>query len=183
MAICRSSLLYKYLRNAKYTSQLLVLSVKQDSCIERNFSSIFATSSVFNVKPAEPAGKGKVGLDPQHTRHFAVSSSNKSETNATDDAKGKSSGKGTGKSLLQLNPNDFVDFLKEKQINRCYVAYDNRDGKVKVSHPELEEFAQFVENDKIDFDQHEGVFLQVGRRSGCLMGVFVWRINRGQAVS
>ncbi|XP_038054455.1 leucine dehydrogenase-like isoform X1 [Patiria miniata] len=90
------------------------------------------------------------------------------------------SDKPTG-SILELQPNDFVDFLKEKKIRRCFVVYDSRAGEVRVSHPELEELVRFSREDRVDYDNHEAVFLEVGARSGCLLGAFVWRTNRGQA--
>ncbi|XP_072027287.1 leucine dehydrogenase-like isoform X2 [Amphiura filiformis] len=176
MAICRSHHLYKYLRNAKYTSQLLIRPLKDDTFIQRNYRAI--ASCVFQDKPIPKQINCNVGKQGSF-RCFSVSSIHDSE--ASEEVKGKSSSKTKGKSLLELQPNDFVDFLKEKGIHRCYIVYDKRDGQVKVSHPELEEFAEFVKADHIDYDQHEGVFMQVGRRSGCLLGAFVWRTNRGQA--
>ncbi|XP_022104027.1 uncharacterized protein LOC110986459 isoform X2 [Acanthaster planci] len=88
---------------------------------------------------------------------------------------------GSTTSLLETQPNDFVDFLKEKKIRRCFVVYDTSAGEVRVSHPELEELARFAREDRVDYDKHEAVFMEVGARSGCLLGAFIWRTNRGQA--
>ncbi|XP_071810149.1 leucine dehydrogenase-like isoform X2 [Asterias amurensis] len=85
------------------------------------------------------------------------------------------------KSLLDLQPNDFVDFMKEKKIWRCFVVYDRKTGEVRVSHPELTELGDFARDDRVDYDKHEAMFLEIGERSGCLLGAFVWRTNRGQA--
>ncbi|XP_078676478.1 leucine dehydrogenase-like [Branchiostoma floridae x Branchiostoma belcheri] len=84
-------------------------------------------------------------------------------------------------SLLAMDPNRFAGHLQKLGIKRCFVVWDFEEGKVKVSHPELEELAQFCAADKVNYDEHEGVFMEVGRRTGVLMGAFVWRTYRGQA--
>ncbi|XP_035665311.1 leucine dehydrogenase-like [Branchiostoma floridae] len=84
-------------------------------------------------------------------------------------------------SLLAMDPNRFAGHLQKLGIRRCFVVWDFEEGKAKVSHPELEELAQFCAADKVNYDQHEGVFMEVGRRTGVLMGAFVWRTYRGQA--
>ncbi|XP_006823491.1 leucine dehydrogenase-like [Saccoglossus kowalevskii] len=83
--------------------------------------------------------------------------------------------------MLEWSPHNFADFLRENDIQRCYMVWDRTDCKVKVSHPELEPIEKYFAKDKIDYDQHEGVFLQLGQRTGCLLGAFIWRTNRGQA--
>jgi hypothetical protein len=40
---------------------------------------------------------------------------------------------------------------------------------------------QFFEQDRVDYDQHEAVFLQISPRTNVLMGAFVWKTKRGQA--
>jgi hypothetical protein len=72
--------------------------------------------------------------------------------------------------------------MNEKKIRRCFVVYDRKTGEVRVSHPELTELGDFARNDRVDYDKHEAMFLEIGERSGCLLGAFVWRTNRGQAV-
>eukprot|EP00058_Branchiostoma_floridae_P021091 XP_002606581.1 hypothetical protein BRAFLDRAFT_108176 [Branchiostoma floridae] len=144
--------------------------------------------------------------------------------------------KETTDSLLAMDPNRFAGHLQKLGIRRCFVVWDFEEGKAKVSHPELEELAQFCAADKpslqsvpdcrpgtvyrgldfgilgvncwgggdspmggvldqpaslaqvhsaglaqVNYDQHEGVFMEVGRRTGVLMGAFVWRTYRGQA--
>ena len=179
MAICRSIELYKYLRSARYASNLLTRSAESVNPSQRNYraiSPLLSSSLINNNQQQYNSVRG--GRTP--IRSVSISSHHRSQAAESESAKG---GKEPGKSLLGLQPNDFVDFLKEKEIRRCYIVYDKRDGLVKVSHPELEEFAEFVRADEVDYDKHEGIFLQVGRRSDCLMGAFVWRTNRGQAVS
>ena len=88
-----------------------------------------------------------------------------------------------GSSLIDMHPHDFLGYLKEKNIQRCFLVYDQDENKIKASHPELQELADYFQQDKIDFREHEGVFLTVGQRTQCLLGAFVWRTARGQAVS
>jgi len=84
-------------------------------------------------------------------------------------------------SLLSQSPQKFLEYLKEHNIQRAYIVYDDKNGTPKVSHPELQELSNFFAADKVDFRQHEGVFLSVGARTQCLMGAFVWNTCRGQA--
>lgn len=90
-------------------------------------------------------------------------------------------GTGAG-SLLELSPADFVKFLKENNIRRSFVVHDQETGKAQVSHPALQELAHFFDNDDVDYKEHEGTFMALGMRTGALMGAFVWRTDRGQAV-
>ncbi|XP_077985162.1 leucine dehydrogenase-like [Glandiceps talaboti] len=83
--------------------------------------------------------------------------------------------------MLKWTPHAFADFLREKNIKRCYMVWDQKAGEVKLSHEELEPLGKYFSEDKIDFDQHEGMFLQIGKRTGCLLGAFIWRTKRGQA--
>jgi hypothetical protein len=85
--------------------------------------------------------------------------------------------------LLDIEPNEFVEYLKKKKIQRCFMVHDPVLRKPVVSHPELQEFANFFTRDEIDYRDHEGVFMEIGPRSNCLLGAFVWNTNRGQAVS
>ncbi|CAL1286670.1 unnamed protein product [Larinioides sclopetarius] len=86
------------------------------------------------------------------------------------------------KSLLSACPTVFVDFLKSKKINRCFFVWNDTTKKVEASHPELKEIEDWLnDSENPYFQQHEAVFLCVGMRSSCLLGAFLWRINRGQA--
>ena len=89
-------------------------------------------------------------------------------------------------SLLGLTPNKFLDFLKENKIRRCFIVYNRNEQKLVASHEELQEFADFFSQDMTidgDFKEHEGIFLGVGLRTESLLGAFLWRTCRGQAVS
>ncbi|MEN8194103.1 MAG: hypothetical protein ABFS12_14865, partial [Bacteroidota bacterium] len=84
-------------------------------------------------------------------------------------------------SLLKNSTKDFIQMLKDENITRFYFVYDPNNKKVKASHPQLDEIAQFLENDKRDFEEHEGLFVQLSSKFDTLLGAFVHRTNRGQA--
>ena len=82
-----------------------------------------------------------------------------------------------------MKPYDFVKFMKKNGSKRCYVVFDKDSKCVKTSSDDmLKDLRIFCENDKVDYKNHEGFFLEIGKRSGALLGAFVWRTNRGQAV-
>ncbi|MFC1746334.1 Glu/Leu/Phe/Val dehydrogenase [Candidatus Riflebacteria bacterium] len=85
------------------------------------------------------------------------------------------------KKLLKLSLNEFVNFLKKEKIFRFYFVYNPEIRVVISSHPHLQEIADFLNHDKRDFMEHEGLFFQVSRRYSVLQGAFVHRTNRGQA--
>lgn len=82
-------------------------------------------------------------------------------------------------SLLTKTPTEFVSHLRNLGIHRFYIA--TRQGKVTVSHNQLEELATFYQQDRINFNDHEGLFFQVSRQHDVLMGAFVHRTKRGLA--
>ena len=84
-------------------------------------------------------------------------------------------------SLLKLIPNDFIKYLKKEKISRFYFVFDKKSKKVKSSHSALNEITQFLENDKRDFEEHEGLFIQLSSKYDILLGAFIHRTNRGQA--
>jgi len=83
-------------------------------------------------------------------------------------------------SLVDLSPEAFASHLLSLGQRRAYAVHDPRTGRVEVSHPALAELGEFLSADNRDYDKHEGVFLEVGERSGALLGGFVHRSNRGQ---
>ena len=83
--------------------------------------------------------------------------------------------------LLRIPPQDLVDFLRTRGIRRAHLVWNTGTGRVEASHPELEPLARFLEEDPRDFQQHEGIFLQVSREHDTLQGAFVHRTVRGQA--
>ncbi|XP_067124858.1 phenylalanine dehydrogenase-like isoform X2 [Centruroides vittatus] len=82
--------------------------------------------------------------------------------------------------LLSMKPNDFAEYLKSQNIYRVFIVWNEVEKKAKVSHPELKELEDWINNSK-NYQQHEAVFIQLGLRTGCLLGAFLWRTNRGQA--
>lgn len=85
-------------------------------------------------------------------------------------------------SLMSMSPCDFTKHLKRNGIQRCYVAYDEASMQPVSSNKDIvDELRQFCVADKHDYKQHEGIFFEVGKRSGALLGTFLWKTNRGQA--
>ena len=85
--------------------------------------------------------------------------------------------------LVDMKPVDFIDYLKKNKIRRCFMVHNRETNAPQVSHPELQGLADFFAKDEIDYDGHEGIFMMLGMRTNVLMGAFVWRTCRGQAVS
>ncbi|GIY59363.1 leucine dehydrogenase [Caerostris darwini] len=86
------------------------------------------------------------------------------------------------KSLLSSCPTEFVDFLKTNKISRCFFAWNESEKRVVASHPELKEIEDWLNDPKsAHYQQHEAVFLAVGMRTNCLLGAFLWKVDRGQA--
>jgi leucine dehydrogenase len=83
--------------------------------------------------------------------------------------------------LLSLTPNKFINFLKKEKINRFFFVYDYEEENLKASHPQLQPIADYFENDKRDFIEHEGWFCKISEEYDMLLGAFVHRTNRGQA--
>ncbi|GFR10010.1 leucine dehydrogenase [Trichonephila clavata] len=84
--------------------------------------------------------------------------------------------------LLSSCPTIFVDFLKSKKINRCFFVWSESENKVVASHPELKEIEDWLNDSKNPhYLQHEAIFLAVGMRTNCLLGAFLWKVDRGQA--
>jgi leucine dehydrogenase len=83
--------------------------------------------------------------------------------------------------LARLSPAEFRRVLGEAGIRRFFLAWDAQAGAVRVSHPELAPLGRLFEQDRRDFDRHEGVFVQVAPDTGVLQGAFIHRTCRGQA--
>jgi glutamate dehydrogenase/leucine dehydrogenase len=80
-----------------------------------------------------------------------------------------------------MSPAEFINVLKENHITRFYIVYDEKNSSLKISHPALQPIADFLQNDKRDFQKHEGIFIQLSSKYDMLLGAFVHRTNRGQA--
>nr|MDA3861995.1 hypothetical protein [Melioribacteraceae bacterium] len=65
--------------------------------------------------------------------------------------------------------------------SKMYFIYDKESRRVEASHSELKKVAEYLQNSSIDFEQHEGIFIQVSSKYDMLLGAFIHRTNRGQA--
>jgi leucine dehydrogenase len=83
--------------------------------------------------------------------------------------------------LIALSPQQFVRYLKDEGIRRFHFVRDRSSGAVVSSHSQLAPLAEFIQADKRDFIDHEGVFCQVSREYDTLQGAFVHRTCRGPA--
>jgi leucine dehydrogenase len=87
----------------------------------------------------------------------------------------------TSSDLTTLSPGDFAAFLRERGIRRFYLIHDPSENRVRASHRELDQLADFVASDRRDFLGHEGLFFELEPVHGLLYGAFVHRTRRGQA--
>jgi len=83
--------------------------------------------------------------------------------------------------LVRLSPSDFVGFLRAENIRRFCLVYDPNNKSVQSSHTQLQPLAEFIQGDRRDFAEHEGLFFQVTEKHDTLQGAFVHRTCRGQA--
>ncbi|KAJ3218450.1 hypothetical protein HDU67_005546 [Dinochytrium kinnereticum] len=79
--------------------------------------------------------------------------------------------------ILGLTPIAFIDLMKRTGIKAFHIVY--MDGRVVASHPLLQPIADFFLAEADDFEEHEGIFVQIGEKSGTLQGAFVHRTCRG----
>jgi glutamate dehydrogenase/leucine dehydrogenase len=82
--------------------------------------------------------------------------------------------------LHSLSPAAFCELLTREKVRRFYLVWDEEAGRVRASHPAVEPLARLLEEDRRDFDRHEGVFVQVAPETGVLQGAFIHRTCRGQ---
>eukprot|EP00842_Homolaphlyctis_polyrhiza_P000040 jgi/Hompol1/1036/HPOL_004094-RA len=81
--------------------------------------------------------------------------------------------------ILKLSPQAFVELLRSKNISTFHFATLN--GKLTASHPFLQPVADFFQAEADDYDGHEGIFVQIGPKSGVLQSAAVHRTCRGPA--
>ena len=74
--------------------------------------------------------------------------------------------------MSQFNPNatidEFLSFLKENGIERAWWVFDHENNRVIASHEALSGLTAHFQSEMPDFDHHEGIFLQVGPKTGTL---------------
>ncbi len=78
--------------------------------------------------------------------------------------------------LAALTPGEFVTRMLELGITKGYFTFI--DGEFHSSHPELASLADFIKNSP-DYNEHEGIFFQADKKTGCLFLAGVHRTNRG----
>lgn len=89
-------------------------------------------------------------------------------------------GSSSTKDLMSLSLEGFIDYLKEKSIERFFIITDPKTGELKSSHKELQSVLEFSKQDQRDFDSHEALFFMRPKRYDALFGAFIHRTNRGQ---
>jgi len=82
--------------------------------------------------------------------------------------------------MLDLPLDLFCDALVEQGIHRFWLAWDEEALAVRASHPAVEPLARFLQEDRRDYDRHEGVFVQITPETGVLQAAFLHRTCRGQ---
>ena len=82
--------------------------------------------------------------------------------------------------LVNLSPKEFIAFLKKEEIKRFFFVYDPENKNLISSHEQLQPVAEYIQSDKRDFAEHEGLFFQLGTRYDILQGAFIHRTCRGQ---
>eukprot|EP00811_Abedinium_folium_P034570 NODE_7441_length_1578_cov_3.649897.p1 GENE.NODE_7441_length_1578_cov_3.649897~~NODE_7441_length_1578_cov_3.649897.p1 ORF type:complete len:442 (-),score=152.76 NODE_7441_length_1578_cov_3.649897:193-1518(-) len=82
--------------------------------------------------------------------------------------------------MLSAPAGEFAAALRAAGKRRAWAIWDQHNSRVRVSHPGLRELQSFLENDKVDYSKHEALFFELGKRTGAMMGAFVWKTCRGQ---
>jgi len=85
------------------------------------------------------------------------------------------------KPLLELSPEDFILFLKERNINKFHFVYNSKNNNIISSHDELLDIVDFLMNSSRDFAKHEGLFFELDSDYDVIHSASVHRTNRGQA--
>jgi glutamate dehydrogenase/leucine dehydrogenase len=80
---------------------------------------------------------------------------------------------------LDLTPDEFCELLRREGRRRAAFVYAPASGRLEPSIPALEGMAAAIAR-LPDFAEHEGVFLEIGRASGTLLGATLHKTLRGQ---
>ena len=78
------------------------------------------------------------------------------------------------------SPYDLAAALRSAGKSRAWIRHDPATNTVVGSHPVLDPLVDFCANDEVDWHGHEGLFFEVGKDTGALMGAFTWWSMRGQ---
>jgi glutamate dehydrogenase/leucine dehydrogenase len=82
--------------------------------------------------------------------------------------------------LSRLTPALLTEELAQQGLRRAAFVHDDVTG-LSCSHPSLGHLAESLAGAH-DYDRHEAVFLELGERTGVLMGAFLHRTLRGQGI-
>ncbi len=83
--------------------------------------------------------------------------------------------------LMDFTLEEFINWLKQEEIKKAWWVYDFNSNSIISSHKQLEEMGNYFLANFKDFEQHEGIFIEIGSHSGLLQGAFIHNTNRGQA--
>ena len=81
--------------------------------------------------------------------------------------------------VIDQSPLVLGEMLLAAGQRRAYLVRDRKSRRYLVSHPLLQEIAEFLEFDRRDSHEHEAIFLEAN--SGALFGAFLHKTERGQA--
>nr|MBC8478720.1 hypothetical protein [bacterium] len=81
--------------------------------------------------------------------------------------------------ILDCGITEFVELMRSHHTRRVWWIWDQAAATVRTSHPFLQEVTNWMCADSIDYQQHEGAFLQIGAETGTLQGAFVHNTVRG----
>ena len=82
--------------------------------------------------------------------------------------------------LLSISPQELVRTLRTQDIRRFFFVYDAVKQQLIASHPIFDAVARYIQADRRDFMQHEGLFFQVSQNHDVLHCAFVHKTCRGQ---
>lgn len=82
--------------------------------------------------------------------------------------------------LWQLSPNALMKLMKEHQQKRAFVVTNPTTGELQASHPWLQSIVEALQADTRDYQRHQGMFFEIGKKSDHLLGAFIHRTIRGQ---
>lgn len=84
--------------------------------------------------------------------------------------------------LWKSSPTHLIKALKEHRQKRAYIITHPQTQQLQASHPILQPIIEELQADTRDYQQHQGLFLEIGRQSDHLLGAFIHLTQRGQAV-
>ncbi len=83
--------------------------------------------------------------------------------------------------LWQLPPATLIEAMKDNQRERAFIVTHPQTRQLQGSHPILQNVVEALQADTRDYQKHQGMFFEIGRQSGHLLGTFIHLTLRGQA--